>query len=78
MYEKKYRYKIYKSFQENILHSNDSNLMLDEEGNNLISVNMYDNINEFIKDFEESERKKKEKKKEKKKGLERFIKDEKS
>jgi hypothetical protein len=47
--------------------------MVDDNDNHLLSVTMYDNINDFIGKFEEREHVKKEKRKEKKEGLERFV-----
>jgi hypothetical protein len=71
--EEKNRYIIYKKFQESVLDTSDAGLMLDGEGNHLISTTMYDNINDFIGNFETRELAKKEKRKEKKEGLEKFV-----
>jgi hypothetical protein len=71
--EEKNRYIIYKKFQESILDTSVVDLMLDNDGNHLISTTMYDNINEFIGNFEKREVEKKEKRKEKKEGLEKFV-----
>ena len=71
--EEKNRYIIYKKFQESVLDSSVSDLMLDNDGNHMIPTTMYDNINEFIGRFEERELIKKEKRKEKKEGLEKFV-----
>lgn len=71
--EEKNRYIIYKKFQESVLDTSDAGLMLDGDGNHLISTTMYDNINDFIGNFETRELAKKEKRKEKKEGLEKFV-----
>jgi hypothetical protein len=74
--EEKNRYIMYKKFQEGVLETNDANLMFDGDGNNLVTHVMYDNLNEFIRKFEEREKAKKEKRKEKKEGLEKFVENE--
>ena len=74
--EEKNRYIIYKKFQENILNTADAALMVDSDDQHLISSTMYDNLNEFIKNFEAREVIKKEKRKSKKQGLENFVKEE--
>jgi hypothetical protein len=71
--EKKNRYIIYKKFQESVLDTDDAALMVDSDGTHLISSSIYDNINDFIKDYEEREHQKKMKRKEKKEGLEKFV-----
>jgi hypothetical protein len=71
--EEKNRYIIYKKFQESVLDSSVSELMVDNDGNHMIPTTMYDNINDFIGRFEERELIKKEKRKEKKEGLEKFV-----
>lgn len=71
--EEKNRYIIYKKFQESVLDTSDAGLMLDGDGNHLISTTMYDNINDFIGNFEKRELDKKAKRKEKKEGLEKFV-----
>jgi flagellar motor switch protein FliG len=47
--------------------------MVDSDDNHLISTTMYDNLNEFIKNFEAREKVKKEKRKLAKEGLEKFV-----
>lgn len=71
--EEKNRYIIYKKFQESILDSVDSSLVVDADDNHLISATMYDNINDFIGKFELREKAKKEERKKKKQGLENFV-----
>lgn len=71
--EEKNRYIIYKKFQESILNTSDSSLMIDADDNHLISVSMYDNLNDFIGKFEKREAEKKLKRKQVKEGLERFV-----
>jgi hypothetical protein len=74
--EEKNRYIMYKKFQESVLYTNDADLMVDGDDNHLISTTMYDNLNEFIKNFEARELAKKEKRKLTKEGLEKFVGDE--
>lgn len=71
--EEKNRYIIYKKFQESVLDTSDASLMVDGDDNHLISSTMYDNLNDFIRNFEKREAEKKEKRKEKKQGLENFV-----
>lgn len=71
--EEKNRYIIYKKFQESVLDTSVADLMLDGDGNHLISSTMYDNINDFIGNFEKREAVKKEKRKSVKQGLENFV-----
>ena len=71
--EEKNRYIIYKKFQESVLDTSDASLMIDADDNHIISHTMYDNLNEFIKKFEERELIKKDKRKQVKKGLEKFV-----
>lgn len=71
--EKKNRYIIYKKFQESVLDTSDASLMVDSDDKHMISHSMYDNINDFIKDFELRESQKKEKRKQIKQGLENFV-----
>lgn len=71
--EEKNRYIMYKKFQESVLDTPDASLMVDGDDNHLISSTMYDNLNEFIKNFENKERIKKEKRKQAKQGLENFV-----
>lgn len=74
--EEKNRYIMYKKFQESVLDSPDVSLMVDCDDQHLISTTMYDNINAFIKNFEEREKVKKEKRKLAKEGLEKFVENE--
>lgn len=62
--EEKERYTKYKYFQETILHTDQVDDLVDDDNNHLIPTMMYDNINEFMKAFEEKEEKKKQKRKE--------------
>ena len=71
--EEKNRYIMYKKFQESVLDTPDASLMVDCDDNHLISTMMYDNLNEFIKNFESREKAKKEKRKLAKEGLEKFV-----
>lgn len=71
--EEKNRYMIYKKFQESVLDTSDASLMVDGDDNHLISSTMYDNLNEFIKNFENREQAKKQKRKQVKEGLEKFT-----
>lgn len=74
--EEKNRYIMYKKFQESVLDTPDASLMVDGDNNHLISTTMYDNLNEFIKNFETREKARKEKRKQAKEGLEKFVGDE--
>lgn len=71
--EEKNRYIIYKKFQESVLDTSDASLMVDSDDNHMISTQMYDNLNEFIRKFETRESAKKEKRKQVKQGLENFV-----
>lgn len=71
--EEKNRYIIYKKFQEGVLHTADASLMVDGDDNHLISTSMYDNLNQFIQNFETREQAKKLKRKQQKEGLEKFV-----
>lgn len=71
--EEKNRYIMYKSFQERILKTNDSSLLIDADDNHVVTPVMYDNLNDFIENFESREAKKKEKKKKAKEGLDKFY-----
>ena len=71
--EEKNRYIIYKKFQESVLDTSDASLMVDSDDNHLISSTMYDNLNDFIRNFEARELAKKEKRKLTKQGLENFV-----
>jgi hypothetical protein len=74
--EEKNRYIMYKKFQESVLDTADASLMVDGDDNHMITSTMYDNLNEFIKNFENKERLKKEKRKQAKEGLEKFVENE--
>jgi len=74
--EEKNRYTIYKNFQETIVNLGNSNLLTDTDDNHLMSVNLYDNINEFMERFEKKEAIKKEKRKIAKEGLIKFYEEE--
>lgn len=80
--EEKNRYIIYKKFQESILDTSqvfdgfvidNHSLLLDSADNHVFNTQMYDNLNDFIGNFEKRESEKKEKRKEKKQGLENFV-----
>lgn len=62
MKEEKNRYIIYKNFENNIIHSGHSTLLVDSD-NNLLSPQIYDNINEFLEKYEAKESIKKTKRK---------------
>jgi hypothetical protein len=74
--EEKNRYIMYKKFQESVLDTADASLMVDIDDNHVMNHQMYDNLNEFIKNFETRELAKKEKRKQAKQGLENFVGDE--
>jgi hypothetical protein len=71
--EERNRYTIYKNFQEVMCNNSDMNLLVDGEDNHLMPSQMYDNINVFMKKFEEKEEKKKQKRKAVKEGLTKYI-----
>ena len=71
--EEKNRYIIYKKFQESVLDTSDASLLVDSDDNHLLSAQMYDNLNDFIRKFEKRELEKKEKRKQVKQGLENFV-----
>ena len=71
--EEKNRYIMYKKFQEHVLETSDVGLMTDSDGTNLVTPFVYDNINDFIGNFEKREFQKKEKRKAAKEGLEKFV-----
>lgn len=72
--EEKNRYIMYKSFQERVLKTGDSALLIDADDNHVVTSVMYDNLNDFIENFEAREAKKKEEKKRKaKEGLDKFY-----
>lgn len=62
--EKKNRYAIYKKFEEDFILNSNRDLMLDEK-NNLIVDPVYDNISEYIQDFEIKDKENKSKRLEK-------------
>jgi hypothetical protein len=74
--EEKNRYIIYKNFQETIIHNGHTSLLTDSDDNQLLPTTMYDNINIFMKNFEEKEAIKKEKRKAAKEGLDKFYEEE--
>lgn len=69
--EEKNRYAMYKSFQEVI--NIDMHLLTDSDDKNIMPKQLYDNIGEFMKKFEDREIVKKEKRKQVKTGLSRFY-----
>ena len=71
--EEKNRYTLYKNFQEPIIHSYDSSLLVDGDDNHVVPSQMYDNINEFMARFEKKEAIKKNKRKQSKLGLPQFF-----
>jgi hypothetical protein len=80
--EEKNRYIMYKKFQEGILETTQQfdgfnveshSLLLDSADNHVMNTQMYDNINDFIRKFEDREAAKKEKRKQAKEGLEKFV-----
>lgn len=74
--EEKNRYIIYKNFQETIINNGHAGQLVDGDDNHIVSVNLYDNINEFMDRFEKKERVKKEKRKTAKEGLIQFYEEE--
>ena len=71
--EEKNRYIMYKKFQESFIETGNVDRLLDVDGNNLITPMMYDNLNQFIGNFEAREAEKKKKRKLAKEGLEKFV-----
>jgi len=67
--EEEIRYAVYKNFQETITSQHDSSLLTDEEGNCVVTANLYDNINYFMNRFEKKKADKKLKRKQAKDGL---------
>lgn len=67
--EEEIRYAVYKNFQETITSQHDSSLLTDEEGNCVVTTNMYDNINDFMRRFEKKKADKKLKRRQAKEGL---------
>ena len=74
--EEKNRYIIYKNFQETIVNNGHATYLVDGEDNHLMTVTLYDNINEFLDKFEKKEQVKKEKRKTAKEGLIKFYEEE--
>ena len=54
--EEKNRYTIYKNFQETIIGTQDSTLLVDSDDNHLMPTQMYDNISSFMENFERKEK----------------------
>jgi len=80
--EKKNRYIIYKKFQESVLNTpstfdgvsfDNQSLLVDGSDNHVFNTQMYENLDEFIRSFEEREALKKEKRKKTKEGLDKFL-----
>lgn len=67
--EEKNRYIIYKNFEKSMIHGGQAELLVDDE-NNLIPGKLYDNIQEFIRNYEAKEEKKKQKRIAKKRAKE--------
>jgi hypothetical protein len=74
--EERNRYTIYKNFQETIINNGHAGHLVDGDDNHVMSVNLYDNINEFMERFEKKEAVKKEKRKIAKEGLIKFYEEE--
>jgi hypothetical protein len=74
--EEKNRYTIYKNFQETVINNGHAAHLVDGDDNHVMSVNLYDNINEFMERFEKKEAIKKEKRKIAKEGLIKFYEEE--
>ena len=74
--EEKNRYIIYKNFQETIVNNGHAAHLVDGDDNHVMTVNLYDNINEFLDKFEKKEQVKKEKRKVAKEGLIKFYEEE--
>jgi hypothetical protein len=74
--EERNRYTIYKNFQETIINNGHAGHLVDGDDNHVMSVNLYDNINEFMDRFEKKEAVKKEKRKIAKEGLIKFYEEE--
>lgn len=71
--EEKNRYIIYKNFQNNVININDISLLTDTDDKNIITAQIYDNINDFMTKYENKETLKKEKRKTVKEGLMKFY-----
>jgi hypothetical protein len=74
--EERNRYIIYKNFQETVINNGHAGHLIDGDDNHVMSVNLYDNINEFMERFEKKEAVKKEKRKIAKEGLIKFYEEE--
>jgi hypothetical protein len=74
--EEKNRYIIYKNFQETIINNGHAGHLVDGDDNHVMTVNLYDNINDFMERFEKKEAVKKEKRKIAKEGLIKFYEEE--
>ncbi len=74
--EEKNRYTIYKNFQETVINNGHAAHLVDGDDNHVMSVNLYDNINDFMERFEKKEAIKKEKRKIAKEGLIKFYEEE--
>lgn len=74
--EERNRYIIYKNFQETIINNGHAGYLVDGDDNHVMSVNLYDNINDFMERFEKKEAIKKEKRKTAKEGLIKFYEEE--
>jgi len=74
--EEKNRYIIYKNFQETIINNGHAGHLVDGDDNHVMTVNLYDNINDFMERFEKKEAVKKEKRKTAKEGLIKFYEEE--
>ena len=74
--EEKNRYIIYKNFQETVINNGHAAHLVDGDDNHVVSVNLYDNINDFMDRFEKKEAIKKEKRKIAKEGLIKFYEEE--
>jgi hypothetical protein len=72
--EEKNRYTTYKYFQESFVNTGDTNFLVDDNDNHLISYQMYDNINEFMGRFEQKEKDKKKKRKDSKNSKKELMK----
>jgi hypothetical protein len=69
--EEEERYALYSNFSETI--TCDMTELMDDNGNHLMPQGMYDNINQFMKRFEDKQKELKEKRKQAKIGLQKFI-----
>ena len=73
--EEKIRYALYKNFQENIVGMDGVDSFVDSDDNPILPKQLYDNITQFMKDFEEKEARKKAKRKAAKENLTKFLED---